>query len=466
MSQHNSYKGTKVTVMGLARTGIAAANLLSSLGAEVRISEKKPREELVGAIEQLVPAVKVEAGGHHRESFLKTDLIIISPGIPWTHPLLEEARASGVQGISEVELAYRLAPCPIIAITGTNGKSTTTSLVGAILRKGNKKVAVAGNIGYPLSQALLERTSPLDYLVAEVSSFQLEGVENFRPRIALVLNLTPDHLDRHGGMEEYARLKQRIFARQGAADQLIVNWDDPRVRDWGVGGRMERIAFSRKEQVEPASCRSNRLEACATFLRAGRMVFRRGEREEELATLQDMRLPGAHNQENVLAALTVGALCGVDAGDARAALRAFQGLEHRTEWVREIEGVQFINDSKGTNPGAVLRVLEGMERPVILLAGGRAKDGDFSSLKEMVRKKAKALVLFGEARGLLRSSLSGTAPISEAENLEGAVRKALSLARAGDIVLLSPACASFDRFADYADRGRCFKEIVRNLRED
>lgn len=436
--------------MGMARSGIAAARLLLSQGAEVLISERKPREELATAMEELDLQIAVEAGGHRRESFLRADLVVVSPGIPWDHPLLEEARAEGIRVMGEVEIAYLLSPSPLLAITGTNGKSTTTCLLGEMLRRGGKKVIVAGNIGYSLSQALLDSANnPPDCMVAEVSSFQLEGVERFRPRLSLILNLSPDHLDRHGGMAEYARLKQRIYARQASNDSLILNRDDPIVRDWGGEGPMRRLLFSRRTEV-----------AEGAFLRGREMIFRSEGKQEAIASLEDLRIHGAHNQENALAALAAASLCGVEAASVREALRAFRGLDHRMELVRELQGVRFINDSKGTNLGAMLKSLEGMEAPVILLAGGRAKDSDFTPLRGLVREKVKALLLFGEARELLRSSLEGSASILEVTSLEEAVLSAWEMACPGDVVLLSPGCASFDQFANYAERGRRFREIV------
>lgn len=448
-------RGLRVTVMGMARSGIAAAGLLRSRGAEVLVSEHKPRKDLGTALEDLGPQIEVETGGHRRESFLRADLVVVSPGIPWSHPLLEETRGKGIRVIGELELAYCLSPAPLLAITGTNGKSTTTCLLGEMLRHGGKRVIVAGNIGYPLSQALLDSASSApDYLVAEVSSFQLEGVEHFQPHLSLILNLTPDHLDRHGGMAEYARLKQRIYARQCPGDSLILNRDDPIVRDWGGEGPMRRLFFSRWTEV-----------AEGAFLRGKEMIFRSEGKEEAIASLEDLQIPGAHNQENALAALAAASLCGVEAVSIREALSAFQGLEHRMELVRELKGVRFIDDSKGTNLGAVIKSLEGMEAPVILLAGGRAKGGDFTPLRGLVREKVKELFLFGEARQQLRSSLEGSASITEVAHLEEAVLSAWEMACPGDVVLLSPGCASFDQFANYAERGRRFREIVMGLKD-
>ncbi|MBI2877487.1 MAG: UDP-N-acetylmuramoyl-L-alanine--D-glutamate ligase [Candidatus Tectomicrobia bacterium] len=462
-------QGLRVTVMGMARSGIAAARLLCAQGARVLLSEHRPTTELAATLEELneelwgadgLFPLELETGGHRRESFVEADLVVVSPGVPWSHPLLEEVRAQGIPVIGEVELAYVLlkkrdrgTPCTLLAITGTNGKSTTTSLIGEMLRCGGRQVMVAGNIGYPLSQALLDAAPGLpDYLVAEISSFQLEGVEHFRPQISLVLNLTPDHLDRHGGMVEYGRQKQQVYARQGPGDCLILNHDDPLVRGWGSGGPMRRLFFSRRMEPEEGA-----------FLRGEEMIFRSAGREETVASLGDLRIPGAHNQENALAALAAAFLCGVEAPAIREALQAFRGLEHRMELVREVNGVRFLNDSKGTNLGAMLKSLEGMEAPVILLAGGRAKDHDFTPLRALVREKVKTLLLFGEARGWLRASLEGCAPILEVANLEEAVRTAWGIACAGEVVLLSPGCASFDQFANYAERGQRFREIVARL---
>lgn len=441
------FKGKRATVVGLARSGIAAARVLRDLGAVVTVTDKKPVEQLREQLKALGSGfVKVAAGGHPERIFIETDLIVVSPGVPKI-PQILEARRHGVKVISELELAWLLSDSPFIGITGTNGKSTVTMLVGLMLEKSRKKVLVAGNIG----NALTEEPRLLrgrDWIVAEISSFQLEDIETFRPAVAAILNITQDHLDRYHDIAEYGEVKANIFRNQIGQDVLVLNDDDPLVRPMAERAASQVIPFSRLRNLENGAC-----------VQDGHIVFKK----ERICRLGDMKIQGMHNLENALAAVSLSLAAGADRRAAAAVLREFPGLEHRLEFVREKNGVAYINDSKGTNVGAVVKSIEGYTRPVILIAGGLDKGSDFSPLYDLFRRKVKLLVLIGKAADKMATALGTATETVFAKTLEEAVRLASVKAVSGDVVLLSPACASFDMFKDFEDRGRQFKEAVKAL---
>lgn len=441
-------EGKKVCVVGLGRSGVAAANLLARRGAQVTACDQKSASELDAVVSGLDKSVTLRFGTSTPEA--DCDWVVLSPGVNPASPVLEEARRRGVEIIGELELGYRFCSTPIIAVTGTNGKSTTASLLGRLLRAAGRDVAVCGNIGTPLTACL--DPEPGDYLVVEVSSFQLETIREFHPRIALVLNLSADHLDRHPSLEDYAAAKEKITRNQGPEDILVLNQDDARVRSMGAGGRARRMGFSIREPVDTGACL---LDGALTLCRSGHC--------REVMPLAALPLAARLQIDNLLAALTAADAVGVSLDTMRAVLEGFTGMEHRLEWVRSVGGVDFINDSKGTNVGAVEKALSGIDRPVILIMGGRDKGGDFSRLKDLFRQRVKHMVLMGEARPKIQSVLNGSFGYEAADSMAEAVQRAWAQARPGDVILLSPGCASFDMFRDYEERGRVFKDLVRRL---
>lgn len=457
-------KGRKVLVFGLARSGVGAANLLSALGADVTVTDRKTGEELGEYLEKLSPVVRLKLGGHP-ETMNGTDLVVVSPGVPLDIMELKEAREKGIPVVGELELAYaitagRPGPSPaFLAVTGTNGKSTTTTLLDLMLRSSGFRTIIGGNIGTALTEELLpllKGPGPFqapDLIVVEVSSFQLEAIETFRPKGAVILNITPDHLDRYRSMEEYRDAKARIFLNQGSGDFLVLNADDPETRSLVPPQDAGRSVyfFSREREVE------------GVFASGGTVKYRLGNRSGELIRPEEIRIRGVHNLENAMAASAMALLAGCDPYPIAGVLREFPGLEHRMEFVRELDGVQYINDSKGTNVGAVLKSLDGFPEPVILIAGGRDKAGDFRQLRPLVRDRVKRLILIGEASGKIKGALGDIVTTDLARDLNEAVEIARKSAVPGDVVLLSPACASFDMFRDFEDRGRRFKEIVTGL---
>jgi UDP-N-acetylmuramoylalanine--D-glutamate ligase len=481
----NMFKDKNILVVGLARSGTGAANLLSELGARVTITDTKSRSVLETNIKRLFPAVKVMTDGNPSEAFDAADMIVISPGVPLDIPPLESAKAKGIPVIGELELAYMVIsrkggfetrPYNIvpdfIGITGTNGKSTTTTLVDLMLKEAGFKTLLGGNIGIALTEEILKfvgaglkpAPTPIDYIVAEISSFQLETIKEFWPKIAVLLNITPDHLDRYHSMEEYIYAKARIFENQTAGDFLILNADDPvlmEVANEKLETKSEKpyiFYFSRMREVE------------GIYLKDGIIYCNLPEsivgaiHESPLRiNANEIRIQGVHNIENAMAASLVALIAGCPLDSVRNALRQFPGLEHRLEFVSEIRGVKFINDSKGTNVGAVAKSLEGFNN-VILIMGGLDKGSDFSVLKTLVRQKVKTLILIGVAKEKIAKALGGATETLKADNIDSAVELSLSKASAGDVVLLSPGCASFDMFQDFEDRGRKFKEAVIQLK--
>ena len=457
-------KGLQVTVVGLARSGVGAARLLNHLGARVTVADRKEPQELAAILSQLDQSgIAVKVGAQYESALEGADLVVISPGVPTQLDALNRVRARGVRVIGELELASRYMTAPIVAVTGTNGKSTTVTLIGKFLKESGKRAFVGGNLGIAASEAALAcvqakpgSPAPYEYVVLETSSFQLETIEQFHPFIASILNVTLDHMDRYNSVEDYVAAKARIFTNQTAGDYSLFNLDDTRVAALRGNTKAAVVGFSRSGATVSGV-------AGATVLDGDLIVTTvRGQREE-ICRRGDMRLIGLHNVENVMAAVTYGLLCGCSIEAIRAVLRSFPGLEHALEVVRERRGVRYVNDSKGTNVDAVLKALEGIEQPIWLIAGGRDKGGDFSRLEGAIRERVKGLILIGEAAGRIQAAMGDFDRCRPAATLRDAVELAAREAQPGEVVLLSPACASFDMFADYQDRGRQFKALVQAL---
>jgi len=444
-------KGKKVLVVGLARTGIATAKFLKAKGSLVTATEVKPKEEMGEAVQALKGMdISTEWGGHQTEAFLKQDIIVVSPGVDLSIEPIQKAVEYGVRVISEIELAYHFIHVPIIAVTGTNGKTTTTLLVGEMLKEDGRKVGVGGNVGEPLI-LFADGKDRWEVLVVEISSFQLEAIEDFRPRISVLLNITEDHLDRYPRYDDYIEAKVRIFANQNSGDLAVLNRDDPIIMQFREKVKAKKVLFSLKEKLGKGAFSNGQ----TISLRLG------GEGEEY--SLAKTPLKGIHNVENMMAALTTARIFGCSKKSIQDVLNRFKGLEHRLEFVREIGGVRFYNDSKGTNVGSVVKSLQSFSEPVTLIAGGKDKNGDLSPLEALIQKRVKHLILIGEAKDRMNRELGGLTDTVMAKTMEKAVLLAHQKAKAGEVVLLSPACSSFDMFKDYKERGKVFKETVKRL---
>ncbi len=459
--------GVRVTVVGMARSGVAAARLLQDAGALVTVADRKNRGELLGMLGSLdQAATRLVLGNDYESALSQAELVVISPGVPYRLEALERVRRRGVKVISELDLASRFLSAPILALTGTNGKSTTVTLIGKMLQESGKRVFVGGNLGTAISEAAVQslramrvdRSCPYDALVVEVSSFQLETVEQFHPWIAAILNVTVDHQDRYESIDEYIAAKNRIFENQTPSDYALFNLDDARVAPLRRSARANVLGFTRTQTL-PSDL------AGGTYLDRDRIMTTINGQTQEVCTRSEVKIIGHHNIENVMVAATYALLSGCPLGIIRQVLREFPGLEHALEVVRERRGIRFINDSKGTNVDATLKALESIDQPIWLIAGGRDKGGDFSRLAPAIRQRVKRLVLIGEAAPLIANAMKEYQGIERAGTLREAVELAASEADAGDVVLLSPACASFDMFADYQDRGRQFKALVQSLPE-
>jgi UDP-N-acetylmuramoylalanine--D-glutamate ligase len=447
-----SVKGQRVTVAGAARSGLAAAMLLASRGAHVTLSES--HDEIADAASLTARGISLETGGHRTATFDDADLIVLSPGVPPEQPVIASARARGVPVISEVELASRWLKGRVIAITGTKGKSTTTALTGRMLDRAGYHVTVGGNIGAPLSAQVDESTRDTFHVV-EVSSFQLEQIAAFRPWIAVMMNFSADHLDRHPTVEAYGAAKARIFENQGSEDWAVINADDQGAVDLAAPARAHRRLFARRTPI-----------AQGTVVESGWIVHKSSHEHRRLIPLTAVHLLGPHLVDDVLAAASVGVIAGVPPSAMVEAVDTFTGLEHAMELVAEIDGVRFVNDSKATNVESALRSIESFEGGLVPIIGGRFKGGDLGLLREPLARRARAVVAIGEAQGLVRAAVEGAVPVYEAGSLDVAVRRSFELARPGGVVLLAPACASFDMFRDYAERGTRFKDEVRTLERE
>ncbi len=446
--------GKRVLVVGLGKSGVAAAHFLQGRGARVTVSDSKAEAQLSGEIPALLDrGIVVETGGHGERTFRDQDLIVVSPGVPIEVPQLMQARALGVAVIGEVELAYRFLKGRIVGITGSNGKTTTTSLVGQILEHSGKKVLVGGNIGTPVIE-LAPMTTDETWSVLEISSFQLETIEKFRVNVAVILNITPDHLDRHHTLEGYVAAKARIFENQTADDFAVLNADDPICAPLVAGTRGRVALFSRKTEV-----------ANGAFVRGNKLLWRDRSGEQEVMAVEEIPLKGAHNVENVLAAVAVGVITGCKAAQIRSAVIAFKAVEHRLEYVATINGVDYYNDSKATNVDATIKALESFPANIHVILGGKDKGSDYTVLQDLLRTRVKRVYTIGTAAEKIASHVGQAAPLEHTETLDAAVRRAAENAAAGDIVLLAPACASFDQFENYEHRGRTFKELVASLKK-
>jgi UDP-N-acetylmuramoylalanine--D-glutamate ligase len=444
-------RGKRVTVAGAARSGIAASELLVARGARVTLSET--REDVNEADRLRKLGVQIELGGHQTQTFNDAELIVTSPGVPPDQPVVAGARQRGVPVIGELELASRWLRGRIVAITGTKGKSTTTELSGRILEAAGFKVTVGGNIGAPLSAQVAEST-PESVHVVEASSFQLEQIETFHPWIAVMLNFSPDHLDRHPTVAAYAAAKARVFENQEPGDWKVINADDPAVLELARQGRAQTRLFAMRTAI-----------ASGTAIEDGWIVDREKTKTAKLVPLDAIHLLGPHLVNDVMAAATVGAIAGAAPAAMTAAVDSFEGLEHAMELVGDIGGVRFVNDSKATNVDAALHAIESFDGGLVPIIGGRYKGGDLRLLREPLKRRARVVVAIGEAAPLVTDALAGAVDVHHSKTFEDAVKEAFARAKPNGVVLLAPACSSFDMFRDYAERGRKFKEEVLKLRK-
>jgi UDP-N-acetylmuramoylalanine--D-glutamate ligase len=447
-------KDKKILVVGLARTGVATARFLARKGARVKVSEGKTGNEIEEAHKALTELdIEWELGRHTPSFFFDADWIVVSPGVPMDLNPLVQARSRGIPILSEVELAFQFLRRPLIAITGTNGKTTTTTLIGEMLKASGKYAFVGGNIGNPLIE-YVGGPQTEDWVVAEISSFQLEGVQKFRPHISVLLNITEDHLDRYANFAEYIQAKKRIFENQNKEDYALINADDPLTFQWAHQVVPQVVLFSAQRSV-PFGC----------YLHKGCIVFQGMDGQKEQFPLERIKIQGAHNLENLMAAVAACKLCDCPRESLQKVMEEFRGLEHRLEWVLDIRGVSFFNDSKGTNVGAAAKSLMSFEKPILWIAGGKDKGGDYSPLKNLVKERVKGMALIGEAKEKISATLGRLTPCVQVNTLEEAVQWSFANAVSGDVVLLSPACSSYDMFANYEERGKRFKTIVRELQD-
>jgi UDP-N-acetylmuramoylalanine--D-glutamate ligase len=443
--------GKRITVLGAARSGLAVAELLQRHGAAVFLSETSSESEKADAARRLSRSgIPSEFGGHSGRA-LDADWLVVSPGIPPGAPVLADARRRGLPVLGELEVSFWFSKAPIAAVTGSNGKSTVTALIGEVFKADGRPTVVAGNIGRAFSEEV-EKTAPDGVAVLEVSSFQLETIRLFRPEVAVFLNLTQDHINWHGSFEAYGNTKARIYENQTAGDHLVI---------WG--GDEGVVALSRKAKSRKHLFGATEAEGPDGFIRNGVLTMRPFGREEGLVPVGDLGIRGGHNVLNALAGALASRLMGADPEILRTVLRTFKGLPHRLEFVLEKNGVRWINDSKGTNVDSVRYALGSFENPIILIAGGRDKDSDFTVLNERLKGRARTVLLIGEAADKMEKAFRGACPVARAATLREAVEKARDLARPGDVVLLSPACASFDMFRNFEDRGDQFKSLVREV---
>ncbi len=450
-------KGKKALVFGMARSGIAAAKLLLLRGAEVYICDSKQEADFNGALDDLKAAGAVFClGEKHPENLLEgMDALVVSPGIPVEHPAVVRARALGIEVMGEVEYAYREATGLLLAITGTNGKTTTTALLGEIFKNAGRRTFVVGNIGTPYSGAVPEMR-PGDVTVCEISSFMMETSSEFHPAICAVLNISEDHLNRHGTMEKYIALKERIFENCAGDDWVVLNWDDPVTRDMASRARCRVAWFSSRNPVP-----------FGAFVKDGNIVYGAPESCKPVCAAEELYIPGEHNLKNALAATAMAMAAGIPAPVIRHTLRTFRGVEHRIEFVRELDGVRFINDSKGTNVDSTIQAVRAMDRPTVLILGGYDKHTDFTPLcEEILNCPISRIVLIGDTANQLEQTLEKVgyhAWTHAGHDFRKAVEMAFDQANSGGSVLLSPSCASFDMFDDYEQRGRVFKDIVNQM---
>jgi UDP-N-acetylmuramoylalanine--D-glutamate ligase len=442
----------KLSVIGAARSGIAVAQLLRLQGADVFVSDSSSAEKLQSSISSLQSEkIEIEVG-KHSDRVYNCDLMVMSPGVPSNAPVVLEAQKRNIKVVSELEVASWCCRSPIVAITGSNGKTTTTTLIGRILDHAKKKHVVAGNIGTAFSSIVLE-LAETDVAVLEVSSFQLDHIEAFKPKISILLNITSDHMDRYDhSMEKYAASKARIFKNQRLDDVLIYNADDEWTNRVVSRAQNRKIAFSIQQKLNEGA-----------FVENEKLVTSLGGDKREVIDINQIFIKGIHNLYNSMAAALAGQLLGVTADSIQSTMKTFKGVEHRLEFVRELNNVRYYNDSKATNVDSVWYALQAFKEPIVLLLGGRDKGNDYSRLTTLVKKQVKAIVAIGESADRVEQAFRGTSAITKTTSMDDAVAAARSLAQSGDVVLLSPACASFDWFKNYEQRGQVFKELVKNL---
>ncbi|HET7752020.1 MAG TPA: UDP-N-acetylmuramoyl-L-alanine--D-glutamate ligase [Terriglobales bacterium] len=447
-------KNQRVLVVGLGKSGVASALFLKARGARVTVSDTKSQDELRGEIPKLLDAgITVETGGHGERTFRGQDLIVVSPGVPVDAPQLAQAREQGVPVIGEIELAARFLKGRIVAITGSNGKTTTTALTGEVISLGGWESLVGGNIGTP-AISLVEESTDDSYVVLEVSSFQLETIQSFHPFIAMVLNITPDHLDRHSTFEAYVDAKARIFENQTGEDFAVLNADDTTCVGLASRTKARTILFSRKKEV-----------GAGAWIRNGQIVYSGEGQEQQIMPVSEIKLKGAHNLENVLAAVCAGMLTQTEPSRIRRAVQDFKAVEHRLEYVATVRGVEFYNDSKATNVDATIKALESFPANIHLILGGTDKGSDYTVLQPLLKERARRVYTIGAAAEKIESHLGRIVEVVRAGTLDAAVKRAAASAESGDVVLLAPACASFDQFENYEHRGRVFKQTVQALAE-
>lgn len=447
--------GKKILIIGAARSGLAAAEYLHKKGAMVTLTDAKPAEKLgetVLALQKM--GIKLVLGFEPEISKESFDMAVISPGVPLGVPLVQKIKQVNIPLIGEVELAFRFSQAPFVAITGTNGKTTTTALLGEIFPEAGLPVFVGGNIGTPLISGI-EHLSNKHVVVGEVSSFQLETVESFDPKVAVIINITPDHLDRHGTMEGYTEAKAEIFRNQQANDFTVLNYDDSRVRELADRTSGKVVFFSRHTVLKDGVHAAH-----------GDIIINIDGKSTNVINRNDIYIKGGHNLENALAATAAAYCMGVAPESIAKTLKNFKGVAHRQELVAEIKGVTYINDSKGTNPDSTIKALEAYDRPIVLIAGGKNKDSDFSELAELIKKKVSALILVGEAAPIIKTAVEkeNFSNIYQAKDFPETVSIARQIAKPGEIVLLSPACASWDMFNSFEERGDLFKSLVLAVR--
>ena len=448
-------RGKKALVMGLARSGLAAAQWLSDHGAIVTVTDRRQPSEFSKEIPDLLRRkVGLELGLHRDSTFLAQDFIVISPGVPAGLPVLNLARKNGIRVVPEIEIAGWFLKGQLVGITGTNGKTTTTTLLGKMMAASGFSTFVGGNIGVPLLSAI-DLEPPPSVVVAELSSFQLETIDSFRPHVATLLNLSPNHLDRHPNFDAYVAAKARIFCNQTEEDYAILNADDQNIAKLAQSIRSQKVFFSGRNEL-----------ASGVFVSDGAVLYRVKNLEVELMRTSDVRLRGEFNLENVLAASAAACVLGAEFSSIRQAVREFSGVEHRLEFVREIRGVDFYNDSKATSVDAAAKALSTFERGVHLILGGKDKGAPYSPLRSLMKDRVREVLVIGAAQERIVSDLSGAAEIVQAGDLQTAVRVATERARPGDVVLLAPACSSFDQFENFEHRGRVFKDLVEQLAEE
>lgn len=445
-----------VLLVGLAKTGVSTIKKLDKLGAKIIVNDIKSKDQLKDIIKQIENLDSVEyILGHHLEDISNIDLTIVSPGVPLDLPFIKKLQSENINIIGEVELAYKLSKNPtFVGITGTNGKTTTTSLVGEIFKKASKDSYIVGNIGNPVIDTV-DLTDENSFLITELSSFQLESIEDFKPRVSTIINITEDHLNRHHTMENYINAKANIFKNQDANDFCILNYDDEIVRELGNKTNAKVLYFSQKEKVSQGAYLDDN----------NNIVIKVNDKEIKLLNKDELSLPGNHNLENCMAAILMSYVLGIDLEIIKDTLKTFKSVEHRLEFVTDKDGIMFVNDSKGTNPDSTIKAITSYDKPIVLIAGGKDKQSDFTEMISYATKNVKVLVLLGETADKIEQTakLQGMNNIFRVSDMKEAVKTAYKLAQSGDVVLLSPACASWDMYPNFEARGLDFKENIYNL---